>query len=98
MALVTLDKSAVEKIVNKNELSDLSWTDLVRKNEVESQVRKIIADTNAQLSSFESIKKFKILPEEFTVEYGGLTPSLKVKRKFLDQKFKNEINSLYSEH
>ncbi len=47
-------------------------------------------------ASYESIKKYLILPNEFTVESGELTPSLKVKRKVLDQKFKKQIDDLYT--
>lgn len=60
-----------------------------------SLVRDIVAEANTQLASFESIKKFSILPDDFTVESGELTPSLKVKRKFCDQKYKKIIDELY---
>jgi long-chain acyl-CoA synthetase len=58
-------------------------------------VKNVVAEVNTNLASFESIKKFIILPKDFTVETGELTPSLKVKRRFCDIKFKNEIDSLY---
>jgi len=47
------------------------------------------------LASFETIKNFAILPTEFSIESGELTPSLKVKRKFLGQKYDDVIRSLY---
>ncbi len=59
------------------------------------EVRKIISETNLQLASHESIKNFAILEKDFTIEEGELTPSLKVKRKFCDQKYKSIIDSLY---
>lgn len=58
-------------------------------------IRDAVAEANTQLASFESIKKFSILPDDFTVESGELTPSLKVKRKFCDQKYKKIIDDLY---
>ncbi len=60
-----------------------------------SLVKDAVAEANASLASYESIKKFAILPLDFTVESGELTPSLKVKRKFCDQKYKKEIDELY---
>ncbi len=58
-------------------------------------IRDAVAEANNQLASYESIKKFAIVPGEFTVETGELTPSLKVKRKFCDAKFKEIIDQLY---
>ncbi len=98
VALLTLEKTVIEKIAAEKNWLYNSWNDLISKSEIESLVRKAVAETNAQLASFETIKKFKILDEEFTVENGALTPSLKVKRKFLDKKYSSQIESLYSEH
>lgn len=58
-------------------------------------IRDAVAEANTQLASHESIKKFTILPHDFTVERGELTPSLKVRRRFCDQKFKAQIEELY---
>ena len=45
----------------------------------------------------EKIKKFVLLPEELTQEAGEMTPTLKLKRKFIDQKYKALIDKLYAE-
>ncbi len=58
-------------------------------------IKDAVAEVNEQLASYESIKKFAILPHDFTVESGELTPSLKVKRKFCDKKFAKIIDELY---
>ena len=58
-------------------------------------VRKLIAEVNAQLASFETIKNFAILPEDFTLDKGELTPSLKIKRKVCDEKYGPVIAELY---
>ncbi len=58
-------------------------------------IRRAIADANAQLASFETIKNFAILESDFTVENGELTPSLKVKRKVVDERYRELIESLY---
>jgi long-chain acyl-CoA synthetase len=97
VALLTLDQLILEKIAQEKKWSYNHWQDLVSQVEVESLVRRAVADANAQLASFEMIKKFKILHEEFTVENGSLTPSMKIKRKYLDTKFKLIIESLYND-
>ncbi len=63
--------------------------------EVYNLIKDAIAEANTSLASYESIKKFSILAGDFTIESGELTPSLKVKRKFCDLKFKKEIDELY---
>jgi long-chain acyl-CoA synthetase len=52
-------------------------------------------ELNLQLASFETIKKFVILANDFTVESGELTPSLKVKRKVICQRYQNLIDAMY---
>ncbi|PIS10032.1 MAG: long-chain fatty acid--CoA ligase, partial [Bdellovibrio sp. CG10_big_fil_rev_8_21_14_0_10_47_8] len=59
-------------------------------------VRKAVAEANTHLASYETIKRFAILPHDLTVESGELTPSLKVKRKVLDRKYKHQIEALYT--
>lgn len=66
-----------------------------QEHETYNLIKNAVAEANTNLASFESIKKFAILPNDFTVETGELTPSLKVKRKYCDQKFKKEIDELY---
>ena len=46
----------------------------------------------------QTIKKFVIVPNEFTVDGGELTPTLKVRRRFVNEKYKLEIESMYAEH
>lgn len=95
VALITLDRGLLEKMAQQNNWEFQSWQEVTQKREVYEIVRQIISKTNSQLASFESIKKFLVLPTEFTVEGGELTPSLKIKRKFLDKKYQQEIASLY---
>jgi long-chain acyl-CoA synthetase len=49
------------------------------------------------LASYEQIKRFALLPKEFSIDSGELTPTLKVKRKIVEQKWKDEIEALYGE-
>ncbi len=58
--------------------------------------RQIAARTE-NLAQFEKIKKIAVLEHEFTVESGELTPTLKVKRRVIDQKYRNVIDRLYED-
>jgi long-chain acyl-CoA synthetase len=54
-----------------------------------------VEQVNAQLASFETIKKFRVLPLQFSIEGGELTPTMKLKRKIVSQKFAREIDELF---
>lgn len=95
VALVTLNEGYVTALAREKNWSHRDFKSLVQKNEIKDLVRRQVAQVNAQLSSFETIKNFAILPEDFTIEKGELTPSLKVRRKVVDEKFKQVIEELY---
>ena len=60
-------------------------------------VQQHVELVNRDLASVETVKKFRLLPASFTIETGELTPSLKVKRKVVADKFAAEIEALYSD-
>lgn len=96
VALLTVDPIYLQALAKERDDHFSNWTELVSRPWVQDIVRDHIAETNADLASYESIKRFLILPAEFTVEGGELTPSLKLKRKVLAQRYQKEIESLYS--
>ena len=96
VALVTLDPVALKNFAQEKGISYQNLAALTQHPVVLEKVRKSVAEVNQQLASFETIKRFSILPQEFTVDAGELTPSLKVKRKVLDTKFKKQLDALYS--
>lgn len=67
----------------------------------EPQVRRLIGEEidrfNQTLDRQEQIRRFTLLPEDFSIETGEITPSMKVKRKVVDQKFKHLIDAMYRE-
>jgi long-chain acyl-CoA synthetase len=95
VALITLDKAFILKFAQEHNLEYSDYETLILNPKVTNMVRVAMSETNNSLASYESIKRYKILSQEFTVESGELTPSLKVKRKLLDKKFAAEIAELY---
>jgi len=71
--------------------------DLIHRPDVLALYQEIIDALNRGLSQFERIKNMSLLPAEFTVESGELTPTLKVKRKVVEQKWHDQIEALYRE-
>ncbi len=63
--------------------------------ENEKEIEKYLENLNKSLSLVEKVKKFKLIIEEFTIENGMLTPTLKLKRKKILEKYKSELDKLY---
>ena len=64
--------------------------------EAEAQIEHVVADVNRDLSRFEQIKRYAILPRDFSAEEGEVTPTLKLKRRVCQEHFAPEIEALYS--
>jgi long-chain acyl-CoA synthetase len=96
VALLTLDPAYLQALAKAENEDFTHWQQLVASPWVQDIVRDIVAETNSQLANHESIKRYMILPKEFSVEGGELTPSLKLKRKLLTKTFAREIDSLYT--
>lgn len=64
---------------------------------IKERFQKIIDEVQKNQSPFEKIKKFRLLPEEFTIEKGELTPTLKIKRRVVMDKLKHQIESFYKD-
>jgi long-chain acyl-CoA synthetase len=94
-ALITLTQDAIEKWAKEQNLAYRDWPDLCTKSETRAMVQKIVDDKNAQLASFEQIKKFAIVAQDFTQETGELTPTLKVKRKVVTEKYRDILDGFY---
>ena len=65
--------------------------------EIAAELQRVIDGVNAKLARVEQIKKFKVLPRPFGIDTGELTPTLKVKRKVVNQNFAAEIESMYAD-
>ncbi|MBI4411781.1 MAG: long-chain fatty acid--CoA ligase [Deltaproteobacteria bacterium] len=96
-ALITLDKNEVIQYAKSNRISFQDYADLVENEKIYDLIKQRIEEKNRHLARYESIKKFAILKDDFSVETGELTPTLKVKRKFTSEKYKEVLDSLYQD-
>jgi long-chain acyl-CoA synthetase len=71
--------------------------ELVRRDDVIGLYQEIVDALNRDLSQFERIKKIRLLPREFTIESGELTPTMKVRRKAVEHNWRREIEEMYAE-
>ena len=70
---------------------------LAKDAKVQKAYEAIVEKVNASLAHFESIKKVRVVGEEWTVESGELTPSMKLKRRIINEKYKGLIDEMYAE-
>jgi long-chain acyl-CoA synthetase len=70
---------------------------LVTNAQVRAEFQSIVDKVNATLANFETIKRFRLVPEEWAVDSGELTPSLKLRRRIIAQKYASEIAEFYAD-
>lgn len=94
-ALVTMDQEAVEHWLAMQGRAPLPPAELVRDPSLEMEIRRAVVAANTLVSQAESIRTFRILAHPFSEEHGLLTPSLKLKRKAIEQAYATEVEALY---
>jgi len=95
-ALIVPNFESLERWAREKGLSFGSRDELVAKREVALHYEQLLQGLTPDLAQFEKIKKFALLAKEFSLEAGELTPTLKVKRRFVEQKYKDAIDRLYA--
>src|SRR5262249_32824351 len=93
-ALITLNDEAVRKWARAQNVPNEA--SLAERPEVKKLIQEAVDAVNGQLPSYETIKKFAILPGDFAQETGELTPTLKVKRKVVTEKYRAVLDGFYS--
>jgi long-chain acyl-CoA synthetase len=96
-ALITIDPEAFVGWKERNgKAADASVGDLANDPDLIAEIDLAVKEANQAVSHAEAIRKFSILPVDFTEDTGELTPTMKVKRKVVAEKFASEIEALYS--
>ena len=96
VALITVNPDELAKFAKDQGILNLDPAALAKHPKVVERVSRIVEQRNGELQSYAKIKKFAILPGDFTVENGFLTPTLKVKRKIIKEKYQDVLDSLYA--
>jgi long-chain acyl-CoA synthetase len=94
-ALITLEEAEVRKWAEANGI-DGELPELARSAPVRGLVQAAVDRANGELSRFEQIKRFAILPRDFSAEHDEITPTLKLKRRAVQEHFAAEIEELYA--
>jgi long-chain acyl-CoA synthetase len=95
-ALISPDFVELERWAREHGVAFDTTKDLVQKPEVSALFQEAVDAVNAELARYEQIREFRLLPEGLTVEGGYLTPTLKVKRPVVNERFADVIDDIYS--
>ena len=97
IALVVPNMAKMEAFARKQSITYQTCADLIRHPEAVKLIWSCVERSNSKLASFEQIKKISLLPDSFTVASGELTPTLKVKRRVIAQRYADRIEAMYQE-
>jgi long-chain acyl-CoA synthetase len=96
-ALITLDPEALDVLCDDAGVPRGPLGEVAKNEDVQSfLMERVESECNSKVARHQTIKKIRVLPFEFTVDGGEMTPTMKVKRNVVVKKYKNEIASLYA--
>ncbi len=94
-ALIVPDFESIQEYADSHKITYLDIEDLIGKNEIYNLLDKEISSIQKKLANYERVRKFSILDKPFTIESGEITPSLKIKRKFVEERYAYLIEGMY---
>ena len=95
-ALFTINTAVAETLKGMDAVEGRSPAEICGAPAVEKEVRRIVNRVNRQLAPFEQVRRFRILPRDFSIEQGELTATMKVRRAKAIENFKQDIDALYA--
>jgi long-chain acyl-CoA synthetase len=96
VVLIVPDWDQLEKWAARNQIVWTSRAELMNMPTIQAKVEKEVKEQLKGLASYEMPKKVKLIEHDFSIERGELTPTLKVKRRVIDQTYKAQIDELYA--
>jgi long-chain acyl-CoA synthetase len=96
-AVICPNFAALERWAREQAVEFHSREDLVRNPRVVEAYQRIIDDVNEGLAHFETLKKVLIVPDDFSVDAGEVTPTLKLRRRVIEQKYLEQIDAMYAQ-
>jgi len=94
-ALIVPDFPELHRYAKHNDIPECPDKELIQNEKIKALIQKQIDEVNETLPRYEQIKYYKVLDKPFSVESGELTPTLKLKRRIVLEKYKDEIENMY---
>ena len=95
-ALIVLDPEATPAWASAHGIEAASLADLAEDPTVLAEIERGVAEANSHLAQVEWVRRFRVLPSEWTAETGELTPTLKRRRRVIVDRYAAEIDQLYA--
>jgi long-chain acyl-CoA synthetase len=95
-ALIVPDFEAVKEYADSHKISYSNEKDLVKNSEIYKVIEDDMSKFQKQLANYERVRKFVLLEKPFTIESGEITPSMKIKRKFVEERYRHLIEEMYT--
>jgi long-chain acyl-CoA synthetase len=95
VALIAIDEDNVIKYAQDNKIQFGTYASLTQAPEIKQLIQKEVDKVNKTMARVEQVKKFAILPKKLYEETGEVTPTMKVKRKYVNEAFKDTIEKMY---
>lgn len=94
-ALITLNPESISAWAEAQGIEFKNLEELARHPQIRDLIEREVNEKNKELASYESVKKIRILPKDFSIAGGELTPTLKVKRKVVTEKYRTTLEEMY---
>ncbi len=94
-AIIVPNFDTLKTYADQNGIKYENNLDLMQKEEVKKLYDDLLRKISRDLASHEKVRRFLLVAEQFSIDKGEMTPTLKIKRKVVEQKFKDEIEALY---
>jgi long-chain acyl-CoA synthetase len=95
--MISPNFARLEEWARMNGIQFSSRTELIANPKVQSLYEEVVEEQNQNLARFEKLKRVLLVPDEFTAENGTLTPTLKLRRRVIEERYKKQIDELYEQ-
>ena len=95
--IVSPNFALLENWAQSNSVPFSSRAELVTNPKVQTLYDGIVAEINKNLARFEKLKRVLLVPDEFTADNGALTPTLKLRRRVVEDRYRRQIDDLYAQ-
>lgn len=96
-ALISPNFPVLEEWARRNGIPASTRQELIADNRVVAQYSELVSEVNGTLANFETVKRFRLVPEEWSQETGELTPSMKLKRRVVMERYASLVDELYAD-
>jgi long-chain acyl-CoA synthetase len=95
--MISPNFTRLEEWARENGVSYSSRAELIANPKVQSLYEAVVEEQNQNLARFEKLKRVMLVPDEFTLDNGALTPTLKLRRRVIEDRYKKQIDELYAQ-